>query len=77
MGGWWEQLYQSRFRIWHLRKVKLPPCYLAIVSILVYHIGGIYISTYWTKQNLVAGFTRHVSDMILSVDRIFHPLHGF
>ena len=43
MGGRWEQLYQSRFRIWHLRKVKLPPCYLALVSMLVLpYWGNIY-----------------------------------
>ena len=72
-GGSGEQLYQSRFRIWHLRKVKLPPCYLAIVSMLVYRIGG--ISIYSTKQNMVAGFTRHESDTILSVDWIFQRAH--
>ena len=73
MGGRWELLYQSRFRIWHLRKVKLPPCYLALVSMLVYHIRG--ISIYSTKQDMVAGFTNHVSDMILSVVRTFGRAH--
>ena len=33
------------------------------------------ISTYWTKQDKVAGFTNHVSDMILSVVRTFGRAH--
>ena len=44
MGGQWEQLYQSRFRIWHLRKVKLPPVLsCARLNVGLSYWGNIYL----------------------------------
>ena len=52
--------------------IALPDLAFAQGQVARLNVG---ISTYSTKQNMVAGFTNHVSDMILSVVRIFQRAH--